>query len=183
MQTKLLTSALAATLGLTSVLANAADPVVVNGGTVHFTGEIVNAACAVSTESANQTVELGQYRAARLAKTGDKTPAVPFQIKLIDCDPTVAATAAVAFSGKAEATDPNLLAVTATGNGTAAQNVGIEISDNLAKVLKIDGATFSTAKTLVQGNNKLDFTARYVATGVATVGEANASATFVVKYE
>lgn len=34
----------------------------VNGGTVRFAGEIVNAACAVSTDSANQLVTLGQYR-------------------------------------------------------------------------------------------------------------------------
>ncbi|MEM8294099.1 type 1 fimbrial protein subunit FimA, partial [Morganella morganii] len=36
---------------LFSAAASAADPVIVNGGTVHFTGELVNAACAVSTES------------------------------------------------------------------------------------------------------------------------------------
>ena len=52
---------------LFSAAASAADPVIVNGGTVHFTGELVNAACAVSTESSNQTVELGQYRTAKLA--------------------------------------------------------------------------------------------------------------------
>ena len=33
---------------LFSAAASAADPVIVNGGTVHFTGELVNAACAVS---------------------------------------------------------------------------------------------------------------------------------------
>jgi len=34
----------------------------VNGGTVHFKGEVVNAACAIDSESMNQTVELGQVR-------------------------------------------------------------------------------------------------------------------------
>ena len=83
---------------LFSAAASAADPVIVNGGTVHFTGELVNAACAVSTESSNQTVELGQYRTAKLAASGDLSTPVPFKIKLVDCDPAVATTAAVALS-------------------------------------------------------------------------------------
>lgn len=32
----------------------------VNGGVIHFKGEVVNAACAIDSESMNQTVELGQ---------------------------------------------------------------------------------------------------------------------------
>lgn len=186
MQTKLMTSAIAAALSFTSIVANAADPkttTIVNGGTVHFTGEIVNASCAVSTESANQTVELGQYRSSRLAKSGDKTSPVPFQIKLVDCDTSVATTAAIAFSGRTTTSNTNLLAVNAAQNGSAAQNVGIEIADHMSQALKLDGVGYSTAKTLINGNNALDFTARYVATGTATVGEANASTTFVIKYE
>ena len=57
MKLALLSTATLSALTL-SVSAFAADPVTVNGGTVHFTGEIVNAACAVSTESSNQTVDL-----------------------------------------------------------------------------------------------------------------------------
>ncbi|WP_105457656.1 fimbria/pilus periplasmic chaperone [Escherichia coli] len=34
----------------------------VNGGVIHFKGEVVNAACAIDSESMNQTVELGQVR-------------------------------------------------------------------------------------------------------------------------
>lgn len=34
----------------------------VNGGVIHFKGEVVNAACAIDSESMNQTVELGQSR-------------------------------------------------------------------------------------------------------------------------
>ncbi|CEI52879.1 MULTISPECIES: type 1 fimbrial major subunit FimA [Acinetobacter] len=167
-----------------SASAFAADPVTVNGGTVHFTGELVNAACAVSTESSNQTVDLGQYRIARLEVSGDKTTPVPFQIKLVDCDPTVQATAAVAFYGQAESTNPNLLSVSAGGsNSTAASFVGIELSDDTSKILGINGSSFSTPKTLIAGDNTLQFSARYVATGKSTPGQANADATFVVKYE
>ncbi len=44
----------------------------VNGGVIHFKGEVVNAACAIDSESMNQTVELGQVRSSRLAKAGDR---------------------------------------------------------------------------------------------------------------
>ncbi|MBR7358310.1 type 1 fimbrial protein subunit FimA, partial [Klebsiella pneumoniae] len=47
-------STVIATLALVAGAANAADPaapVSVNGGTVHFKGELVNAACSVNTDS------------------------------------------------------------------------------------------------------------------------------------
>lgn len=168
---------------LFSAAASAADPVIVNGGNVHFTGELVNAACAVSTESSNQTVELGQYRTAKLAAAGDMTTPVPFKIKLVDCDPTVSATAAVAFAGQSMDGDATLLAVNSGTNAPAAQNVGIQISDSTSAILSPNGSKFSAAKTLNEGTNVLDFSARYVAKGVSTPGQANADATFVVKYE
>lgn len=71
----------------------------VNGGVIHFKGEVVNAACAIDSESMNQTVELGQVRSSRLAKAGDLCSAVGFNIKLNDCDTNVSSNAAVAFLG------------------------------------------------------------------------------------
>lgn len=70
----------------------------VNGGVIHFKGEVVNAACAIDSESMNQTVELGQVRSSRLAKAGDLSSAVGFNIKLNDCDTnSTIANAAVAL--------------------------------------------------------------------------------------
>jgi len=66
-------SSVIASLVLVAGAAHAADPVSVNGGTVHFKGELVNAACAVNTESADQIVTLGQYRTAKFTKVGDTT--------------------------------------------------------------------------------------------------------------
>ncbi len=167
-----------------TTLANAADPVTVQGGTVHFEGELVNAACAVSTGSSNLVVNLNQHRTALLKKAGDASPEVPFQIELVDCDKEIQATASIAFSGTGTLANPALLATSAGGgNATIAKNVGIEISDRTSGVMKIDGSTFSTKANLINGVNKLDFTARYVATGEATAGAAHASATFLVHYE
>lgn len=184
MKRKLMTSSVIASLMLVTGAAVAADPVSVSGGTVHFEGELVNAACAVSTQSSDQVVTLGQYRTASFTAVGDTTAQIPFSIVLNDCDPKVAATAAVAFSGQSDITNNNLLAVTSADNGTTASGVGIEILDNTSTALKPDGATFSTAQALVEGTNTLRFSARYKATATsATPGQANADATFIMKYE
>jgi major type 1 subunit fimbrin (pilin) len=184
MKRKLMTSSVIASLMLVAGAAVAADPVSVSGGTVHFEGELVNAACAVSTQSSDQVVTLGQYRTASFAAVGDTTAQIPFTIVLNDCDPKVAATAAVAFSGQTDITNNNLLAVSSSDNSTTAGGVGIEILDNTSTALKPDGATFSTAQALVEGTNTLRFSARYKATATsATPGQANADATFIMKYE
>ena len=184
MKRKLMTSSVFASMMLMAGAAVAADPVSVSGGTVHFEGELVNAACAVSTQSSDQVVTLGQYRTASFTAVGDTTAQIPFSIVLNDCDPKVAATAAVAFSGQSDITNNNLLAVTSADNGTTASGVGIEILDNTSTALKPDGATFSTAQALVEGTNTLRFSARYKATATsATPGQANADATFIMKYE
>lgn len=155
------------------------------GGTVHFTGQIVNAACAVSAGSSDQTVNLGQYRTANFKAVGDRSGAVPFKIQLLDCDTSVSETASVAFSGTAESTDTTVLSVSNISGGTSgsASGVGIEIGDDNGKVLSPNGSVYSTAKNLVDGVNELNFTARYKAT-VATVtpGQADADATFTMQY-
>jgi major type 1 subunit fimbrin (pilin) len=183
MKVSKIAASLVATLGLVVSAANA-DTVTVNGGNVHFKGELVNAACAVSTDSSNQTVELGQYRTASFAKTGDTSAKIPFNIVLNDCDPTVAATAAVAFTGQVDAKDNTLLAVVSGDNADTAAGVGIEIMDNTSATLSPNGSVFSAAQNLVEGTNTLHFSARYKSTADTTEpGQANADATFVMKYE
>jgi len=171
---------------LSSLLLSSASTfaVTIAGGSINFEGELVNAACAVATDSTNQTVVLGQYRTASLAQAGDRTAPIPFQINLVDCDPEVQATAAIAFNGQTTDANANLLATNASGlNSTAAENVGIEISDSTSTPLMLNGTGFSTPITLSPGNNSLNFSARYVATGASTPGTANAAATFVINYE
>lgn len=183
MKLKAVAYSLLTTLTLAGGVAQAATTIV-NGGTVHFTGEIVEAACAVSTDSADQTVPLGQYRTTEFSAAGDTTTSKPFNIVLHNCDTTVANEASVAFTGQTDAKDATLLATSAGDNGTAATGVGIEILDNQSSTLKPDGQTYSAAQTLNDGTNTIPFAARYKAT-TATVaaGQANADATFVMKYE
>ncbi|WP_200552911.1 type 1 fimbrial major subunit FimA [Kosakonia sp. LAM2021] len=181
MNMKLMASSVAAGLML---MAGAVQADTVSGGNVHFEGELVNAACAVSTAYADQTVTLGQYRTASFTGVGATSGSVPFNIVLNDCDPSIFPTASVAFSGQADATEPTLLALTSGDNSTTASGVGIEILDNASKTLSPDGASFSTAQDLLAGTNTLHFSARYKATSAtATPGQANADATFIMKYE
>ena len=182
MKAKVLAIAALSALSLGSVAAHAATTTV-NGGTVHFRGEVVNAACAVDADSIEQTVKLGQVRSAKLATAGSTSTPVGFNIQLNDCDTSVSTKASVAFSGTSvNSTNPTVLALQGSAAG-GATNVGVQILDGSGAPLAVDGATFSKATTLIDGTNILPFQARYYATGAATAGTANADATFKVQYE
>lgn len=169
-------------LSLSSAAAMA-DTVTVNGGTVHFKGEVVNAACAVDAGSIDQTVQLGQVRSAKLATAGNTSTAVGFNIQLNDCDTTVATKASVAFTGTAiDSANPTVLALQNSAAG-GATNVGVQILDRTGTPLALDGAAFGAQTTLNDGTNVIPFQARYYATAAATAGTANADATFKVQYE
>ncbi|WLI78879.1 type 1 fimbrial major subunit FimA [Kosakonia sp. H02] len=188
MNNKLTVISIATGLLLVTGATQAADPVTppmsVSGGNIHFEGELVHAACALSMRSSTQTVTLGYYRTSSFSKIGDTTPSVPFSLMVNECDHSVASTASVAFSGRADARDSSLLSLSSGSNGASATGVGIEILDTTSKPLKPDGASFSAAQSLVGGSNTLRFSARYKATAaVATAGQANADATFIMKYE
>ncbi|MFV5930388.1 type 1 fimbrial major subunit FimA, partial [Klebsiella aerogenes] len=172
MNTKSFVITILSALSLSSAAA-LADTTTVNGGTVHFKGEIVNAACEVDTGSIDQTVQLGQVRSAKLATAGSTSPVVGFNIQLADCDTSVATKASIAFSGTAvDTTNTSVLAV--AGGAT---NVGVQILDKTSTPLALDGATFKASTTLSNGTNIIPFQARYYATGAATAGTANADAT------
>ncbi|WP_294912911.1 type 1 fimbrial major subunit FimA, partial [Tatumella sp. UBA2305] len=196
MQIKSLVVGVLSALSLSVTVAHAATTTV-NGGTVHFEGEVVNAACAVDAGSVNQTVQLGQVKASSLSAVGETSSAVGFNIQLDDCDTTVAKTAAIAFAGVTATSNdddssdpetygttsyPDVLALQGSAAGSAS-NVGIQILDSTGSALKLDGASFSTAQTLIDGTNTLPFQARYYALGEAKAGTANADATFQVQYQ
>ncbi|HAW0893084.1 TPA: type 1 fimbrial protein subunit FimA [Escherichia coli] len=163
--------------------ANVYAAVTTSGGVIHFEGELINAACTVNTESADQVVSLGQYRTDLFNSVGATSASIPFTIELNDCDATIAATAAVAFSGQADGNNDDLLAIVSGTNVATATGVGIEILDNTSKTLKPDGTVFSEAQDLITGTNILHFSARYMGTGLsATAGQANADATFIMQY-
>ncbi|EMU7958518.1 fimbrial protein [Salmonella enterica] len=171
-------------------------PVTVDGGTLHFTGKIVSAACAVDNDSDGQTVRLGQFRAGMLAKKDAHSEVVPFDIKLTNCDlggdaSTAAfSTVAVTFLGVQAGSDNKAILVSgsspdgASNTKDAAQNVGIEILQD-GKPVTINGSpSDAIKKSIHNGDNTLSFGAAYIATADgATAGTANADATFQLTYE
>lgn len=175
-------------IGLLSLLllgTATANANLVNGGTVKFTGELINAACSVSSDTENQTVILGQYRTTPLQGEKDLvTTNVPFYIKLVDCDTEVAKTASVSFFGNQDTVNNTLLAIDGGGtNQNVASGVGIEIADATGKTLTPDGSVYSEPQTLLDGNNTLHFNARYKTTGTEVQpGAADGFATFVMNY-
>lgn len=174
------------TLALSAGMVHAADVITVTGGTVHFRGSLVAAPCSVNANSADQVVTLGEYTLHQFKAKGDKTSLLPFKIILEDCDTSIAQTAAVAFSGQQDSADNGLLAIDSSsmGNTTTASGVGIQILDETSTAVKPDGTQFSSAHKLIDGQNTLNFSARYVSTvDKPTAGQANADATFIMKYE
>lgn len=159
MKLRFISSALAAAL----FAATGSYAAVVDGGTIHFEGELVNAACSVNTDSADQVVTLGQYRTDIFNAVGNTSALIPFTIQLNDCDPVVAANAAVAFSGQADAINDNLLAIASSTNTTTATGVGIEILDNTSAILKPDGNSFNQPE-LDPRDQRSSFSARYKGT-------------------
>ena len=128
----------------------------VQGGTVEFKGSVVDAACAVTADTSNQIVNMGQVRLAALTgKDSVANQKTPFSIKLADCD--------------------------TSGAGSAA-GVGIQIYDKDGSAL--DLGTASQAVTLIDGDNTLNFSADYYQTAdTATAGSVDTTATFNVTYQ
>ena len=158
--------------GATISTANAAD------GTINFTGEIIDAACMVSTTSASQTVTLGQVSSSALAVVDSTAASTAFKIDLTAC-PASVTTASVKFDGTAYQGDNSVLAL---DSGSVASGVGIQIRNADGSVLPL--YTASSSIPLAQGTtNTLNFNAAYIAKAVpVTAGTANAVATFSVIY-
>lgn len=164
-----------------------------SGGTVNFNGSVVTSACAISANSANINVDLGQVRTATLATAGSEDSAAKtFSIVLEDCEiadtsasteenPIAATTVAVTFTGTPDNADANSLAVGSNGGSSTAQHVAIRLYDEQGNVVKLGEPAAAVA--LRKGANTLSFSAKYYSPeGNATAGDASAVATYTVTY-
>lgn len=164
-----------------------------SGGTVNFSGSVVTSACAISANSANIDVDLGEVRTATLAAAGSEaSTAKAFTITLEDCeiadtsagteeDPIPATTVAVTFTGTPDGTDADGLAVGSNGSSASAQNVAIRLYDEQGNVVRLGES--AAPVELRSGSNTLNFSAKYYSPqGNATAGDASAVATYTVTY-
>jgi len=155
-------------------MAQAAD------GNIEFTGAIVSNSCKVTgtgSSDSNFGVTLGKVHTNALKNSGVTAAPTPFTIKLSDC--VSVTSASVTFDGTLDSNNKSLLKLSPVTD--AATFVGIGIYESNSSTL-IPLLNKSATKTLINGAANLEFVAKYVATGTATPGVANASATFTVNY-
>ncbi|MDR8730908.1 fimbrial protein [Burkholderia pseudomultivorans] len=147
-------------------------------GTINFTGEIVAGACGIDSGSDNQTVNLGKVPTNVFKQAGDKSTPANFDIKLTDCDTSIAQNAYFKFTGTSSAGEPKLLAT--IGSAT---NVGIRLQAASGEYL--DNGVEQKAPTVLQnGTNVARFAAMYESTAASvTPGTANGVANFTVRYQ
>lgn len=145
-----------------------AAPIDAGQGTVTFEGSIIEAACGISPESTDQTVNLGQIAKVQLVDGGTSTPK-PFKIELVDCDTSFVpagttlpvTTASVTFSGPGAITtaggtaSDTMLAIQGTAKGA-----GVVISGLNGEIVTINDKTKPAGTiTLQDGDNTLLFSA------------------------
>lgn len=175
-------SLLSTSLLLLLPAAGAVHAAEVSGGTVNFHGSVVTTACAISSNSSDVNVELGEIRAASLKTAGSQSAAAKnFSIVLQDCDTKTSTGVAVTFSGTADKSDPTSLAVGSNGGASTAQNVSIRLYDENG--VQVNLGVASSVTSLRDGENILNFSAKYYSSaGNATAGDASAVATYTLTY-
>lgn len=170
---------LAAAVAVTAALSM--SQVFASAGTVNFTGEILDSACAVDVASQNQSVSLGAHNKTEFVSQGDRTAAKDFNIVLKDC-PVSVTSAKVRFDGMPDASNANLLAIDGSVAG-AATGVAINLMTADMSDLPLHGEnSYSYALSSTQ-DNTLSFYAQYKSTAASvTAGPANSVANFSVIY-
>ncbi|MCP2124519.1 UNVERIFIED_ORG: type 1 fimbria pilin [Pantoea agglomerans] len=90
--------------------------IIAPGGEVHLLGRLMTGACAVSADSQDLHVDMGQYTTHTFTRTGDVTaPGVPFSIRLTDCSPDLTGGVGIVFSGVTAPKEPDVFRVTTSG--------------------------------------------------------------------
>lgn len=154
--------------------ANAADQ---GHGTITFSGSIIDAPCSITSNTANQTVDLGQVSNSAL-QNGQTSSPKAFFIQLEQCDASKLSTgASVGFTGATDANNKDMLGITGSAKGA-----GIVITDGSGTPVKLDG-TASAPQTIGDGSNKLSFSAYVQANGASvTPGDFSSTADFTLSY-
>lgn len=149
-------------------------------GTVYVTGTITDNTCAVSPDSKNLTVPMGDVPSKAFALAGDGSRYEPFAINLEKCG-GAASGVTVHFEGPSNSKNPGLLAL--TGGAGYATGVGVGIYNQDKSLIPMGQESQKMPLTPNQATATLNFYARYIADGDrVAAGIANASATFVLTY-
>lgn len=160
--------------------AGASYHVIIDGGALRLRGALVAPACTVATESRNLTVDMGQIRSNQFHGAGSDALPVPFFIRLTDCTTVASQNVGITFWGQSNAVNPHILRITPHIN--AAQGVGIALFTAKGESV-YPNTTLPAVHTLHDGDNRLQFIAKYRATQPeVTGGIAEATAWFSLTY-
>lgn len=135
--------------------------------------------CSVSTETQEQTVNLGTWPSKQFSGGAQSSTPTRFEIVLENCG-AAASGVEVTFYGSTPATDSSLLALNASSSAT---NVAVAILDSERRRLALGQPTPVYALSANVSRVPLVFYGQYVAIGTPTVGSANADATFTLTYQ
>lgn len=149
--------------------------------TIQFTGEIQNDTCALDSNSSSRLdVDMGKITTNTFNNTLTSTDR-PFSITLTGCDSNTFQSLYVIFNGDIRNGQDDVVNVTGP---SPADNVGLQILQDGTPV-KLDGSAGTDAHTITDGQNSLNFTARYKADSLGGVsgGDANALVNFTMMYQ
>ncbi|ENZ7484588.1 fimbrial protein [Klebsiella aerogenes] len=167
-------------LSSSAVWAGNKTHVIIAGGIVHLRGQVTAGACAVSPESQNEIVVMGQVRSNQFSGVGTWADPVAFNLQLVDCSTAVSQQVGMVFSGVTDGKDPYVFSA---GYGSeAAQGVGIGIFDS-GGTLIIPNTQPRYFTTLTKGTVTVPLTAKYRATSLMVApGDASAVVDFSLYY-
>ncbi|MEB5959747.1 fimbrial protein [Enterobacter sichuanensis] len=161
--------------------ASASSSTYLNGGEVHFYGSVVNAPCAVEAQSLHQSVTMDQVGASNFPSLGSWAAPQTFWIKLDGCSQERFQFATVAFTGSADANDPQVFK--AGFGADSAKGIGIGIFDNKGNLIIPNSVPLSQYPVL-DGKSVLYFTAKYRSVSDRVVaGDASTAVNFSVMYQ
>ena len=170
--------ALCLALTTTSISAIAADA---GSGKITFKGVVNSGACTIVPADVNKEVELGSIASVNLAEAGKTGPLNTFELKLQDCqlessDPAKPySKVSIQFNGQADSEKASLWA-----NTGSAENVAVAFFDK-------SGTAIEPGMTLTQDlkapETTITLSAQAEATGIATPGNINSVANYVLSYE
>ncbi|EGQ5289820.1 MULTISPECIES: chaperone-usher fimbrial major subunit [Enterobacter] len=191
MKLNVLASALVLSSTFLSGAALAAD------GTVHFRGEVIDSACEVTSDTADQIVNIGRVAVTTFAGVDSTASVKDFHIRLDKC-PATYTQAAVRFDGTEDkdtigkgylsiGTPVNGEAGTDgqySGDGQAIAATGVAIKlFNLSDDTAIPLYNNSKYVAITDGKADMGFKAKFVQTlAVVTPGTANADSQFTIEY-
>ncbi len=152
-----------------------------NPNSITVSGTIQNTSCTVSTDTANQTVFLGDISSKQFYQSGASSQPVQFIVDLQNCTGSMSGVT-VTFNGQTDSVDPSLLALDSGDN--AASGLGIAILDVNRTLIPLNNPSSNYAIDINDTDNQLVFYAQYRSTAsTVNAGSTAATATFDLTYQ